>query len=37
MENLTKEQQELVYNIVHRNQIEVDKLIKKLQEEKNHK
>lgn len=34
MEKLTKEQQELVYNIVHRNQIEVDKLIEKLQKEK---
>lgn len=34
MEKLTKEQQEIVYNAVYKNQIEVDKLIEKLQEEK---
>lgn len=37
MERLTKEQQQIVYNAVHKNQIEVDKLIKKLQSEKEQK
>lgn len=36
MENLTKEQKEIVYNAVNRVQIEVDKLIAELQKQKTH-
>lgn len=36
MENLTKEQKEIVYNAVNRIQIEVDKLIAELQKQKTH-
>lgn len=36
MENLTKEQKEIVYNAVNQIQIEVDKLIAELQKQKTH-
>lgn len=34
MDKLTKEQQQIIYNAVHKNQIEVDKLIEKIQKQK---